>query len=364
MRRFLYVLLAALLAVATPAGAQQQVGTEGARFLNAHIDSLIPATGNYLTDLTGTVKNPEAVTRRLAEIREKDTLSLVAVVMKTTGDRDEADVAREIGRLWAVATKAELGSATRNTGGVILIVQDRRKCRVEVAIGSEGYMTDSHAGDACRDAAPLFAAGRFGDGIIQIANTFDEYHRGSLAAAAVAAKTIGADSVELPFPWGTYLTFMLVVIAGIVGLGIYYAREREKEEAAQRLRERVERAEYERQEVERRRQEAEYQRAAEAARLERERLEKIWWDALTPEQQAAEIEMQRVRAEQERIRAATAAKAESARRKKQDEEDTARRQRESSYSYSSSSYSSSDSSSSWSSGGSSSFDGGGGGSSY
>ena len=74
------------------------------------------------------------------------------VTLPTIGDREEADVAREIGRAWGVGATAEIGDPRRNAGIVLLVVprQDGRpgtgRVRIEVGQGLEGIVTDVTAG--------------------------------------------------------------------------------------------------------------------------------------------------------------------------------------------------------------------------
>jgi uncharacterized protein len=197
-----------------PASAQPRT-----RPLDAKLDSLIPARpADYLTDVAGVVRDPNLVNARLRSIHDVDRLSLVAVTLPSIHDRAIEDVAREIGRKWKVATADDtIGAAVRNTGGVILVVTDIHKCRIEVATGSEGYMTDARAGDACRAAAPKFKAGDFGGGIVSIANAFDAFHRGVVPSGQAA--THAGSGGALPGVWIAGMLFMgfvflvMVVIA-------------------------------------------------------------------------------------------------------------------------------------------------------
>jgi uncharacterized membrane protein YgcG len=350
MRR---IFIAGVLAVALATSMQAQ---ERTHILDPKLDSLFPdQPTSYLTDVTGKVTNPDIVNARLRDIREKDSLSLVAVVLPTTGDRAVEDVAREIGRKWLVAQKAEIGNVERNTGGVILLVLDSHKCRIEVATGSEGYMTDGRAADACRNARDNFRAGAFGDGIISIANEFDAAHKGETAVAA-AVKPTEPVTPDEPWPWGWILGIGGAILAIGSAIGLKDSADNAKREEEERVAQAARDAEYRRQAAEneaRRLQQDREAAAREAAR----------WNALTPEQQAAEIA-----AKQEAARLAAIAAAER-RRKREAEEEEERRNRRSSYSSSSdygssSSYDSGSSSSSWSSGGSDSFSGGGGGSDW
>jgi uncharacterized membrane protein YgcG len=285
MRRFF---IAGVLAVALATSMQAQ---ERTHILDPKLDSLFPdQPTSYLTDVTGKVTNPDIVNARLRDIREKDSLSLVAVVLPTTGDRAVEDVAREIGRKWLVAQKAEIGNVERNTGGVILLVLDSHKCRVEVATGSEGYMTDGRAADACRNARDNFRAGAFGDGIISIANEFDAAHKGETAVAAAVKPTEPATPDE-PWPWGWILgigSAILAILAIGSAIGLKDSADNAKREEEERIAQAARDAEYRRQAAEN-----------EARRLQQEReaaaREAARWNALTPEQQAARNRCQAVK---------------------------------------------------------------------
>lgn len=312
--------------------------------LNPKLHSFFPARpSDYLTDLAGIVKNPQAVNDRLRAIRENNKLSVVVVTLSTIDDYAIEDVAREIGRRWQVATANDtIGAVVRNTGGVILLVTNIRSCRIEVATGSEGYMTDLRSANACRDAAADFRSGNFGDGFISIANTFVRHHRQELARAAEIQRP---KPPAKPFPWGAFFIYLLAIGIPIGVLTFFFGRRAYLKAVARR-------AEEERLEAERQRLAAIRQREAEEAERHR-------WNSLTPEQQQEEL------AEKARL----AAIAEEQRRQEEEirrhqqrenEKRVARQRRDSS----SGNSSKTGSSSSWRSGGSSSFRGGGGGSSY
>ncbi len=119
------------------------------------VRALFPArpTG-FVTDVAAVVD--QAAEDRITDLAERlkaATGAEVAVVtLPTIGDRDEADVAREIGRAWGVGPVAGVGDQTRNAGVVLLLVprQDGRPgtglVRVEVGRGLEGIVPDVTAG--------------------------------------------------------------------------------------------------------------------------------------------------------------------------------------------------------------------------
>jgi uncharacterized protein len=122
---------------------------------DAGVRSLFPAepTG-FVTDAAGIVDEAaEARITGLAErLRAATGAEIAVVTLPTIGDREEADVAREIGRAWGVGAAAEIGDQRRNAGIVLLVVprQGGRpgtgRVRVEVGQGLEGIVTDAIAG--------------------------------------------------------------------------------------------------------------------------------------------------------------------------------------------------------------------------
>jgi uncharacterized protein len=140
-------------AIALLTGLQLIAGALAAQ--ESEVRSLFPArpTG-FVTDVAGIVDEAaEARITSLAERLRATTGAEIAVVtLPTIGDRDEAQVALEIGRAWGVGAKAEIGDERRNAGLVLLVVprQDGRpgtgRVRVEVGQGLEGIVTDVTAG--------------------------------------------------------------------------------------------------------------------------------------------------------------------------------------------------------------------------
>jgi uncharacterized protein len=129
---------------------------------------------NVLSDET-----ESAINRIALGVKERTGGELAVVTMPDIGQRDPADVAREIGRQWGVGAQAEPGDRVRNAGVVILVVpketssDGRGKCRIEVGRGAEGFITDSDAGELCRAAIPFFQR--------------QDYSQATLGLAAAAA---------------------------------------------------------------------------------------------------------------------------------------------------------------------------------
>jgi uncharacterized protein len=123
-----------------------------------------PTAAEIVVDAANTLTpDAEAAINRIAlGVKQRTGGELAVVTISDIGQRDAADVAREIGRQWGVGAQGEPGDRVRNAGIVILIVpketssDGRGRCRIEVGRGAEGFITDGDAGELCRSATPVF----------------------------------------------------------------------------------------------------------------------------------------------------------------------------------------------------------------
>lgn len=123
-----------------------------------------PTAAEVVVDAAN-VLSPDAegrINRIAFGVKQRTGGEIALVTMPDIGQRDAADVAREIGRQWGVGAQAAPGDRVRNAGIVILIVpketssDGRGRCRIEVGRGAEGFITDGDAGEFCRAAIPAF----------------------------------------------------------------------------------------------------------------------------------------------------------------------------------------------------------------
>jgi uncharacterized protein len=141
---------------------------------DAGLRGLFPArpTG-FVTDVAGIIDQAAEVriTDLAERLRSATGAEIAVVTLPTIGDREEADVAREIGRAWGVGAAAEIGDQRRNAGIVLLVVprQGGRpgtgRVRVEVGRGLEGIVTDVIAGRIRDGMGDRLASGDYSGGI-------------------------------------------------------------------------------------------------------------------------------------------------------------------------------------------------------
>ncbi|HET7240143.1 MAG TPA: TPM domain-containing protein [Gemmatimonadales bacterium] len=122
---------------------------------SAGVDSLFPRQPDgYVTDRAGVVDeaSKDRMTSLIERLRATTGAEIAVVTLPTIGQEDEAEVALAIGRAWGVGSKADVGSARRNAGIVLLLVPLQNHApgtghiRIEVGQGLEGLVTDAGAG--------------------------------------------------------------------------------------------------------------------------------------------------------------------------------------------------------------------------
>lgn len=330
--------------------------------LNAQsgIEKLFPATPtNFVTDAANLFSDAdEAKMNEIALATQTRLKGDIAVVtLPDIGDYQPYEVAMTVGRTWKVGGRGPIGSEQRNLGVVVLVVprtpEHKGECFIATGMGVEGFITDGRAGNICGDNIPLFRDGNYAQATINIMTTID-----GLMNVHVNPPP---PPPPLEIPWGLLSVIALVLI----GIFAVWYRNDQKRQAEERERWRLQEEKWRKEEARRAEQRRLQAIEDEKRRKEAARLEKIRWDSLTPEQQAAELaERERKRIEDEKR-----AEEERKRRKKRDEEEAARRRRSSYNSYgsfnSSSSYGGGSSGSSFGGfGGGGGFSGGGGGRSF
>ena len=119
------------------------------------VDTLFPSRPDgYVTDRAGIVDpaSEARMTSLIERLKATTGAEIAVVTLPTIGQEDEAEVALAIGRAWGVGAKAEVGSAQRNAGIVLLLVPLQNHepgtghIRIEVGQGLEGLVTDAGAG--------------------------------------------------------------------------------------------------------------------------------------------------------------------------------------------------------------------------
>jgi uncharacterized protein len=159
------------------------------------ISSLFPARpDSFLTDYAGIVDpvSSARINELASDLRSATGVELAVVTLPTLGDRAPVEVATAIGRAWGVGARAEIGSARRNAGLVLLVVPRTAEHKGEAFLatgrGVEGVITDAIAGRIIDRMLPELRAGRYGPALVT----------GTEEIAAVVTRGFGVSDSALP----------------------------------------------------------------------------------------------------------------------------------------------------------------------
>ena len=160
------------------------------------VDTLFPARPDgYVTDRAGVIDETSKarMTSLIQRLQATTGAEIAVVTLPTIGDRDEAEVALAIGRKWGVGAKAEVGSAKRNAGIVVLLVPlsnheaGTGHIRLEVGNGLEGIVTDADAGRIRELIRPDLVRESYGSALTTAVETL----------ASTIARAMGVDDSTL-----------------------------------------------------------------------------------------------------------------------------------------------------------------------
>ena len=198
----------------------------------------VPQPQGYVNDFAHVIPAPNAerITRIIDDVRAKSGGEIVVVTLRDIGQRDIADVAREIGRQWKVGAAGKPGDPARNTGVIILVVpketssDGRGHLRIETGYGAEGFLTDAITGRIQDEALDSFRSGAYGDGIeldtLRVAERFANEFRFTVDTSfhppveRVQGPTGGGSRGRSFPPVLLFIVFWLIIamLTGFVGL--------------------------------------------------------------------------------------------------------------------------------------------------
>jgi uncharacterized protein len=145
----LLVLIALVLPQSTPSGGAI------AKFVPP-----VPTPASFISDARKvlTPAGHQELDSRIRAIQSAGRGDIAVAIVPSIGDYSPNQVGVEIYRTWKVGAQAEIGSARRHLGVLILIVpkelspNNRGECWVTTGLGAEGMITDAFAGSVCRDS--------------------------------------------------------------------------------------------------------------------------------------------------------------------------------------------------------------------
>lgn len=139
----------------TPPQTQTQV-EEGLRKLVPPV----PTPASFISDARHVLSDDAhaALDARIRELQAGGYGDIAIAIIPDIGDYSPNQVAVAIYRIWRVGSVANIGSAQRDVGALILIVpkelspNKKGQCYIAPGTGAEGIITDAASGAICRDA--------------------------------------------------------------------------------------------------------------------------------------------------------------------------------------------------------------------
>lgn len=169
-----------------------------------------PAPANFFTDTTGLV-SADVASRLEARLRafEKETSNQILVVV---GDRIPEGYSgiEEYANRTAQAWRA--GVKERDNGAILFVFIGDRRMRLEVGYGLEGALPDALASRIINnEVAPLFRAGRYGEGLAAGVDAILRATKGEYKPVAKTRATLSRRLIPL-----LVLVVLFFLFAGVV----------------------------------------------------------------------------------------------------------------------------------------------------
>ena len=120
----------------------------------------VPTPASFISDSKSVLSAGAhaSLDARITAIQRAGLGDIAVAILPSIGDYSPNQVAVEIYRTWRVGSMANIGSAHRDVGVLILIVpkelapNHRGECWINTGTGAEGIITDASAAAICRDS--------------------------------------------------------------------------------------------------------------------------------------------------------------------------------------------------------------------
>lgn len=151
-----------------------------------------PTPSGFVADAAGVVPVDAlaAINARIGAIQAAGRGDIGVAVLPEIGDYEPYEVGVAIYREWGIGRVAEIGSAQRDLGALLLIVpkelapDGRGHCWITTGRGAEGMLTDAAVGEICRDLViPHLRERDYGTAILAGVEGLDRVLQGDPALA-------------------------------------------------------------------------------------------------------------------------------------------------------------------------------------
>lgn len=133
------------------------VSRAGAQGIEQYVPKA-PTPASFIADVANVLPEPahRSLDARIRSVQDSGYGDIGIAILPSIGDYSPSQVGTAIYRAWKIGRMAEIGSARRNLGVLILIVpkelapNHKGECWIQTGIGAEGTVTDAASGQICR----------------------------------------------------------------------------------------------------------------------------------------------------------------------------------------------------------------------
>jgi uncharacterized protein len=224
MIRVLTSSIFSIVILVSAAGAQTPSGVE-------RLVPPSPVPAGYIADAAGVVPADaeSAINARIEALQAAGRGDIAVAVLPDIADYRPYEVGVAIYRAWGVGSVAEIGSARRDLGALLLIVpkelasDGRGHCWITTGRGAEGLLTDGVVAEICRElVVPSLRERDYGGAILAGIDGVDRVLRGDPALAGEPTPLRGQESGSRgtgPLAWLAGIVASIVAsIGGVFGL--------------------------------------------------------------------------------------------------------------------------------------------------
>ncbi len=188
-----------------------------------HFIPPVPTPASFVSDQRHVLTDAAraALDARIRELQEGGYGDIAVAILPDLGGYSANEVSVAIYRAWRVGSVAEIGSARRNVGVLVLIVPkelsstNRGECYILTGTGAEGIVTDAASGTICREAIiPLLKTLNHGEALLAGVNAIAARLAADEGLAEASANGDDTASGKSPSP------LPLLLIPGGIGATI------------------------------------------------------------------------------------------------------------------------------------------------
>lgn len=176
----------------------------------------IPPYKSFVTDLTGTLSQPQKSTleEQLRQIHQQQIAEIAILLVPTTAEENIFQYSMRVAEKW------EVGSRHKDDGVLLVIAKNDRTSQILVGYGLEGTLTDVVSSRILRDVMPPhFRRGDFAGGLNATVEAIVSVLKAGPGAVPVTTTSTDSsdirNNIDVP-PWFVFIMFGWLFVARIL----------------------------------------------------------------------------------------------------------------------------------------------------